>query len=71
MNASTISELAATPETEVGKLKTVGPVGPAYEVGPTLRKLDDGDWLMEITVLESGEVTEYPLSCILEDPIAA
>jgi|GEM_PF-830168 len=71
MSMSTIPELAFFPETEIGKLKTVGPVGPAYEVGPALRKLDNGDWLMRITVLESGEVTEYPLSCILEDPIAA
>jgi len=54
----------------LGKINTIGEFGPIYQVGQPLRRLEDGDWLMEITLIESGEVTEYPLSSIKEDPEA-
>ena len=58
-----------SPDVEVGKIKSIGP-GPKYQVGPALRKLDDGDWVMEITLIETGEPMEYRLSLILSDPDA-
>lgn len=53
-----------------GKIKSFGPVGPIYEVGEPLRKLGDGDWLFEVTLVESGEKTEYRLTHIQGDPEA-
>lgn len=53
-----------------GKIKSFGDFGPKYEVGLPIRVLDDGDMLMHITIVESGEETEYVLKHILEDPEA-
>ena len=44
-----------------GKIKTFGPVGPPYEVGRPVRQLDNGDWLFEVTMIETGEQVEYRL----------
>ncbi len=54
----------------VGKIKTFGPFGPKYEVGQPLRQLNDGDWMIEITMVETGEKTEYRLSRLSDDPEA-
>lgn len=53
-----------------GKIRTFGPIGPKYEVGEPLRRLDDGDWLFEVTLVESGEKTEYRFTHIQDDPEA-
>jgi Family of unknown function (DUF5397) len=53
-----------------GIFKTFGPLGPAYEVGLPVRQLENGDWLVDITVLESGEKLEYPLTSVFFDPDA-
>jgi len=68
-------ELMTAPEVErpalpLGDIKTIGTLGPIYEVGPLLYPLDDGDWMVEILLVESGEKTEYPLSDIHNDPDA-
>ncbi|MBQ0942619.1 DUF5397 family protein [Ideonella sp. 4Y16] len=61
----------AVPQTvPVGKIKCFGPFGPKYEVGPALRQLDDGDWIVEITLVDSGEKTEYRLTRLPNDPEA-
>jgi hypothetical protein len=59
-----------SPVLPVGKIKSFGPVGPKYEVGQALRALDDGDWMIEVTLVESGEKTEYRLSHLIDDPEA-
>ena len=59
------------PDVPIGAIKSFGPVGPKYEVGNLLCQLDDGDWIVEITLIESGEKTEYRLSKINDDPEAA
>ncbi|WP_170064917.1 DUF5397 family protein [Neisseria iguanae] len=41
-----------------------------YIVGEPLEQLPDGDWLVNIEVLESGEQTQYKLSHIIQDPKA-
>ena len=53
-----------------GKIKTFGPVGPPYEIGRPLRQLDNGDWLFEVTMIETGERAEYRLGQIVDDPDA-
>jgi len=40
------------------------------EVGPLLRLLDDGDWMVEITMVASGEKAEYRRSRAMDDPDA-
>jgi hypothetical protein len=35
-----------------------------------LRRLDDGDSMFEVTMVETGETAEYRLNDILEDPEA-
>jgi Family of unknown function (DUF5397) len=51
-------------------IKSFGAVGPRYEVGRPLRQLEDGDWMVEILLVETGEKTEYRLSRLNDDPEA-
>ena len=44
--------VVAPPNVPVGKIKSFGPVGPKYEVGQALRQLDDGDWMIEVNMIE-------------------
>jgi hypothetical protein len=53
-----------------GKIKSFGPFGPKYEVGQALHPLDDGDWMIEITMVETGEKAEYRLTHLSDDPEA-
>lgn len=61
---------AVPPPVPVGKIKSFGPFGPKYEVGQVLRRRDDGDWVVEITLVDSGEGAEYRLARLLDDPEA-
>ena len=64
-------QIAITPPPiPVGKIKSFGPFGPKYEVGQALRQLDDGDWMIEVTMIESGENAEYRLTHLRDDPEA-
>lgn len=58
------------PAIPVGKIKSFGPFGPKYEVGHVLRQLDDGDWMVEIIMIETGEKAEYRLTRLCDDPEA-
>lgn len=61
------------PSREPGSLaryKRFGADGPPYEVGRPLRKFGEGDWLVEVTMVETGEKTACRLSRIAEDPDA-
>ena len=62
--------VSAPPPVPVGKIKCFGPFGPKYEVGHALRQLDDGDWLVEVTMVETGEKAEYRWTRLTEDPEA-
>jgi hypothetical protein len=59
-----------TPFVPVGAIKTFGDVGPKYQVGHPLHRLHDGDWMVEVTLVESGETAEYRLTHLLDDPEA-
>ncbi len=58
------------PPIPVGKIKSFGPFGPKYEVGRALRPLDDGDWMIEVTMIETGEKAEYRWTHLSDDPEA-
>ena len=58
------------PPVPIGKIKSFGPFGPKYEVGQALRRKDDGVWVVEVTLVDSGERAEYRLIRLLEDPEA-
>ena len=60
----------APPSVPVGMVKSFGTVGPQYEVGPPLRQLADGDWIVEITMVAIGETAEYRRSRMMDDPEA-
>lgn len=60
----------AHPIIPVGKIKSFGPLGPKYEVGEAIRQLANGDWMVEVTMIESGEKTEYRLTHLNADPEA-
>jgi len=60
----------APPKIQVGKIKSFGFFGPKYEIGQPLHQLDDGDWMVEVTLVETGEKVEYRLSRIESDPEA-
>jgi hypothetical protein len=63
-------QTVAAPLVPIGKIKSFGPVGPKYEVGQPLRQLPDGDWMVEVVLVESGEKAEYRLTRIKNDPEA-
>ena len=55
----------------MGTFKTVGVFGPAYQIVEPVRQLDDGDWLIRVRLLETGEEVEYRYTHVLNDPKAA
>ena len=63
-------EVIAPPPIPVGKIKSFGAFGPKYEVGRPLRQLDDGDWLVEVKMVETGEKAEYRMTHLFDDPEA-
>jgi hypothetical protein len=52
----------------VGTWRRFGAVGPVYEIIQAGRQLPNGDRMMRIRVIESGEEAEYRLLEILDDP---
>ena len=62
--------LMTVPFVPTGKIKSFGAFGPKYEVGRPLRQLEDGDWMVEVKMLETGESAEYRLTHVQDDPEA-
>ena len=69
---SALQRLKTKPPTiiPIGKIKSFGASEPKYEVGQVIRSLEDGDCMVEITLVETGEKCEYRLSHHLDDPYA-
>jgi hypothetical protein len=63
-------EVITPPSIPVGRIKSFGAFGPKYEVGHALRQLEDGDWLVEVKMVETGETAEYRMTHIFDDPEA-
>lgn len=53
-----------------GKIKQFGPFGIKYIVEDIAEKLPNGDILVNIMLLETGQKDLYKLSSLLEDPDA-
>ena len=63
--------IVAPPVVPAGKIKSFGMVGPRYQVGrPLYQRDDDGDWMIEVTLVETGEKAEYRLTHLINDPDA-
>jgi hypothetical protein len=58
------------PPLKVGSIKTFGALGPKYEVRELLHRLDDGDWLVRVLVVDTGEEADYRYSRMRNDPEA-
>jgi hypothetical protein len=58
------------PVLPVGKIKTFGPLGPKYEIAGNGHLSENGDWLVPIRVIESGEELDYRYSRLILDPDA-
>ena len=43
------------PKVPVGNINRFGEIGIIYQVGKPIKQLDNGDWLIEITLIETGE----------------
>jgi hypothetical protein len=65
-----MSKTSTPPVIPLGQIKSFGPDGPKYEVGPALYPLDDGDWMIAITLIETGETAEYRWTELNDDPEA-
>jgi hypothetical protein len=64
MEASMIPQ----PTSLVGTWRRFGPVGPVYEIIAAGAELPDGDRMMRVRVIESGEEVDYRFTDILDDP---
>jgi hypothetical protein len=56
------------PANLVGTWRRFGPVGPVYEIIGTADELPNGDRMMRIRVVETGEEVDYRFTEILDDP---
>ncbi len=61
----------ATPILPVGKIKTFGANGPYYQIAGSGHQTEDGEWMVPIRVVESGEELDYRYSRLALDPDAA
>ena len=68
--ADTHSDMAELPQPAelVGTWRRFGAVGPVYEIIASGEELPDGDRLMWLRLLESGEEVDYRITWILDDP---
>lgn len=58
------------PAVPTGQIKSFGAFGARYQVGRALRQIDDGDWMIEVTLVETGETAEYRWTQLTDDPAA-
>jgi hypothetical protein len=56
------------PANLVGTWRRFGVAGPVYEIIDSGKELPDGDRLMRVRVVESGEEVDYRFTAILDDP---
>jgi hypothetical protein len=52
----------------VGAERCFGMLGPTYEIAEAGKVIPDGDRMMRVRVLETGEEVDYKLTDILDDP---
>ncbi|MEJ2997615.1 DUF5397 family protein [Escherichia coli] len=59
-----------TTQIPTGAVKTFGAFGSPYQVGEQIKELPDGDILVNIILIQTGEKEVYKLSKLLQDPDA-
>mgnify|MGYP003390109240 CR=1 FL=1 len=57
-------------DTVIGSFRTFGRLGPTYEVLELAEPKTGTNVMLRIRVVESGELLDYPLNVILDDPLA-
>jgi hypothetical protein len=62
------SSMIPQPSSLVGTWRRFGAVGPVYEIIAAGKELPDGDRIMRVRVVESGEEVDYRFTEILDDP---
>ena len=62
--------MTTTSQIPVGAIKTFGYEGIPYLVGEQAKALPNGDILVNITLIQTGEKEQYKLSKLLQDPDA-
>ena len=62
------NESLLAPSKFLGTWRRFGPVGPVYEVIGQGKPLENGDFLMRVRVVETGEEVDYRLTDMLDDP---
>jgi hypothetical protein len=60
--------LLLQPTDLVGTWRRFGAAGPVYEIIEAGRALPDGDRMMRVRVIETGEELDYRVTDILDDP---
>ncbi|MCW6512465.1 DUF5397 family protein [Lichenifustis flavocetrariae] len=68
MNAPDTLPLPLRPDGLVGTWRRFGTSGPVYEIVSIGATNQDGDSLVHIRVVETGEELDYRLSEVLDDP---
>ena len=58
------------PPLPLKRVKTFGTTGEQYKIVRYTRQLANGDWMVEVSLLESGELAEYPWTDISDDPFS-
>jgi hypothetical protein len=58
------------PNVQIGQVKSFGISGPKYQVTGKGRRSSEGEWLVPIRVVESGEELDYRYSRFTLDPEA-
>ncbi len=53
----------------LGSIRTFGEFGPMYEVTGLARPNENGEPMVSILVIESGETLDYELEAVLADPL--
>lgn len=62
--------IASVAPSLIGTIRRFGPDGPVYEIfGRSANDLPDGDVLMRVRVLDTGEELEHKMSDVLDDPV--
>ncbi|WP_439816351.1 DUF5397 family protein [Zavarzinia sp. CC-PAN008] len=61
-------DIVPTPTRMVGTYRRFGLLGPVYQVVDVADELPDGDVLLHVRVLESGEELDYRYSRAIDDP---
>ena len=56
------------PANLIGTWRRFGVAGPVYEIIASGEELPDGDRMMRVRVVESGEEVDYRFTHILDDP---